>query len=91
MTFTMKPIFLLILLFLSCNTGKLDVIAEIDNEIDEASALETVEGSNLLWTIEDAGNKNYLFGLDYKGHVKRKIKITNVKNTDWEDLTADNL
>ena len=91
MTFTMKPIFLLILLFLSCNTGKLDVIAEIDNEIDEASALEIVKGSNLLWTIEDAGNKNYLFGLDYKGHIKKKIKITNAKNTDWEDLTSDNL
>ena len=91
MTFTMKPIFILILLCLSCNTGKLDVIAEIDNEIDEASALETVKGSNLLWTIEDAGNKNYLFGLDHKGHINKKIKITNAKNIDWEDLTSDNL
>ena len=89
MTFTMKPIFILVLLFLSCNTGRLDIIAEIDNDIDESSALEIVKGSDLLWTIEDAGNKNYLFGLNHKGKIKKKIKITNVKNIDWEDLTSD--
>lgn len=91
MTFTLKPIFILTLLFLSCNTGKLDIVASIDNKIDEASALEIVKGSNLLWTIEDAGNKNHLFGLNYKGNIKKKIKITNAKNTDWEDLTSDTL
>ena len=90
MTFTMKPIFILIILSFSCNTGKLDVIAEIDNDIDEASALEILKGSKLLWTIEDAGNKNYLYGLNLKGHIKKKIKITNAKNNDWEDLTSDN-
>ncbi|WP_282123661.1 SdiA-regulated domain-containing protein [Algibacter mikhailovii] len=90
MTFTMKSIFILLLLLLSCNTGDLNVIAEIDNEVDESSALEIVQGSNLLWTIEDAGNKNYLYGLSNKGKVKKKIKITNSKNIDWEDLTSDN-
>ncbi|GGZ79989.1 hypothetical protein [Algibacter mikhailovii] len=90
MTFTMKSIFILLLLLLSCNTGDLNVIAEIDNEVDESSALEIVQGSNLLWTIEDAGNKNYLYGLNNKGKVKKKIKITNSKNIDWEDLTSDN-
>lgn len=91
MTFTLKPIFILTLLLLSCNTGKLDIVASIDNSINEASALEIVSGSNLLWTIEDAGNKNYLFGLSYKGNIKKKITITNAKNTDWEDLTSDTL
>lgn len=90
MTFTMKPIFILIILSFSCNTGKLDVIAEIDNDIDEASALEILKGSKLLWTIEDAGNKKFLYGLNSKGHIKKKIKITNAKNIDWEDLTSDN-
>jgi hypothetical protein len=90
MTFTMKPIFILVLLFLSCNTGRLDIVAEVDNDIDESSALEIVKGSDLLWTVEDAGNKNFLFGLDQKGKIKKKIKITNVKNIDWEDLTSDN-
>ena len=90
MTFTMKSIFILVLLLLSCNTGDLNVIAEIDNDIEESSALEFVIGSDLLWTIEDAGNKNYLYGLNNKGKIKKKIKITNSKNIDWEDLTSDN-
>ncbi|WP_298530747.1 SdiA-regulated domain-containing protein [uncultured Algibacter sp.] len=89
MTFTMKSIFILVLLLLSCNTGSLDIIAEIDNDVDESSALEIVKGSDLLWTIEDAGNKNYLFGLNQEGKVQKKIKISNAKNIDWEDLTSD--
>lgn len=89
MTSILKPIFILTLLFLSCNTGKLKIVSSIDNEIDESSALEIVKGSNLFWTIEDSGNKNFLFGLNKNGIISKKIRITNAKNKDWEDLTSD--
>lgn len=41
----------------SCNTGKLNLLVSICNDL-EASAIEIVKGSNLIWVIEDGGNKN---------------------------------
>lgn len=89
MTFTLKPILLFTLLLLSCNTGKLDVVGHLPNSLKEASAIETVIGSDLLWTIEDSGNKNNIYGLNKKGEIKKDIDITNAENIDWEDLTSD--
>tara|TARA_R110002049_G_scaffold30345_2_gene103950 strand:+ start:1048 stop:1848 length:801 start_codon:yes stop_codon:yes gene_type:complete len=85
-----KILLCFILLSYSCETGKLTVIASINNDLEEASAIELVKGSNLLWTIEDAGNKNNLYGLNLKGNIIRDIDIENAKNEDWEDLTSDN-
>lgn len=89
MTFTIKPILLFTILFLSCNSGELEVIADLPSSLKEASAIETVKNSNLLWTIEDAGNKNNIYGIDLKGHIIKDIDISNSSNIDWEDLTSD--
>ena len=91
MTFQFKTFIFFIILFSSCNTGHLNNIADIDSELKESSAIELVKGSNLLWTIEDAGNKNNLYGLDLKGNIVKDIDISNAKNNDWEDLTSDDL
>ncbi len=90
MTFTLKPLLLFTFLLLSCNSGKLDIIAYLPNNLKEASAIETVVGSDLLWTIEDAGNKNNIYGLNRKGEIIKDIDVDNAKNIDWEDLTSDN-
>ncbi|MEL0643825.1 hypothetical protein V6251_05490 [Olleya sp. Ti.3.14] len=89
MTFHLKPILVLALLFMSCNTGKLTVVGSIDGDLDEASAAQLISGSDLIWTIEDAGNKNNVYGLDKKGNIIKDIDISNIKNHDWEDLAAD--
>ena len=89
MTFQLKPILVSALLFMSCNTGKLTVLGSIDSDLDEASAAQLISGSNLVWTIEDAGNKNNVYGLDKKGHIIKDVDISNIKNHDWEDLAAD--
>ena len=89
MTFQFKTFLFYIFLFSSCNTGRLNNIADIDAELKESSALEIVTNSNLLWTIEDAGNKNNLYGLDLKGNIVKDIDISNTRNNDWEDLTSD--
>ena len=81
----------LTLLNLSCNTGNLTVIADLPKSLDEISATETIPNSNLLWVIEDAGNKNRLYGLNTKGKIVKEIKITNAQNNDWEDLASDSL
>lgn len=91
MTFKLNPVLLFALLFLSCNTGKLEVIANLQSSLKEVSAMEVVKGSNLLWVLEDAGNKNNIYGLDLKGNIVKDIDISNASNIDWEDLTSDNL
>ncbi len=73
----------------SCQTGKLNVISDLPNSLKEASAVETVNGSNLLWTIEDSGNKNNIYGLNKNGKIVKDIDISNSSNIDWEDLTSD--
>ena len=80
---------LLILLSFSCNTGNLTIIADLPNSLKEVSAAEITVASDLLWVIEDAGNKNRLYGINEKGKIKRELKIANTKNKDWEDLTSD--
>ncbi|GAA4805124.1 hypothetical protein GCM10023330_09460 [Litoribaculum gwangyangense] len=74
---------------MSCNTGRLNNIADMNSDLEEASAIEIVKGSNLLWVIEDAGNKNHIYGLDLKGRIIKDIDILNAENDDWEDLTSD--
>lgn len=90
MTFTLKPLFIFSLLFFSCNTGNLEVIADIDNSLEEVSAIAMIENSSLYWVIEDAGNNNNLYALNSKGNIEKTVTLTNAKNTDWEDLAIDN-
>ena len=75
----------------SCKNGELRVIADLPTSLKEVSGVETLKNSDLLWVIEDSGNKNHVYGLNIKGEIIRDIKITNDKNRDWEDLTSDNL
>ncbi len=84
-----KKSIIALLSFMSCNSGKLNVLANIPDSLKETSAIEKVANSNLLWTIEDSGNKNNIYGLDLKGKIVKDIDINNAKNVDWEDLTSD--
>ncbi|MEW4923814.1 hypothetical protein [Algibacter sp. 2305UL17-15] len=85
-----KFLTLFFFIFSSCDTGKLTVIADLPSSLKEASAIEKVINSDLLWTIEDSGNKNNIYGLDLKGNIVKDIDISNSSNIDWEDLTSDN-
>ena len=84
-----KKLILLLFLITSCHPGRLKTIASIANNLKETSAIEKVAHSNLLWTIEDSGNKNNIYGLDLSGKVVKDIDIDNANNEDWEDLTSD--
>lgn len=87
----LKRLILITLIITSCQTiGKLKFEADISNELEEVSATEITKNSDLIWTIEDAGNNNNLLGLDTDGNVIKNINISNAKNEDWEDLTSDN-
>lgn len=68
---------------------KIEVVTALPNEIKESSACEISKASDLVWTIEDQGNENLLFGFNKNGELIRKIRISNVENNDWEDLSSD--
>ncbi len=45
--------------------------------------------TNLIYTLEDSGNKNAIYAIDSKGKLAKTITISNATNVDWEDITKD--
>jgi hypothetical protein len=87
--FLMNSFIITSIFLTSCNTGKLKVIADLPSSLKEISAVETISNSNLIWVIEDSGNKNTLYGLNSDGKIIKNLEISNATNIDWEDLTSD--
>ncbi len=44
--------------------------------------------NNLLWALEDSGNKNAIYLLDTLGTLVATKYLTNVFNLDWEDMAG---
>ena len=83
--------FILFLLLFACKTGKLKVIVDIPSYLKEVSAVEMLTGSDLIWVIEDSGNKAKVYAINTEGSVVKILKIKDSKNKDWEDLTSDTM
>lgn len=83
-----KILSLFCLLLVGCETGNVNIIADLPRTLHEASGIEKLNNSDFIWMINDGGNKSILFGLDSLGTIKKQIKIK-AKNHDWEDLTKD--
>lgn len=66
--------------------GKLDHLGRFPSQLSEISGID-IDELDRLWAIEDNGNKDVLYQLDFKGNPIKKLKIENAKNGDWEDLT----
>lgn len=64
-------------------------VFSLPKSIKESSAVEVIKNSNIIWTIQDRGNKPEIFGLTADGTIKYQNTIMGVENTDWEDLTSD--
>lgn len=65
--------------------GKLDYLGHFPSNLSEVSGLD-IDRSGNLWAIEDNGNKDVLYQVDFKGNPIKKLKIEDAKNKDWEDL-----
>ena len=72
----------------SCDTGNLTVIADLPKTLNEVSGTETTSNTDLIWMLNDGGNKARIYGVNKKGNIKKELKIK-AKNNDWEDLTSD--
>ena len=59
-----------------------------DSRLKEISGIE-FDKRQRLWAINDGGDEPRLYQLDDTGDIVRSIKITNAKNSDWEDMTQD--
>lgn len=81
----------LALLFISCvNSSTEDnFVFTFPSKLKEVSGIQRTLNSDLIWTIEDSGNENVIYGLDLSGVEKSSVRINNLENGDWEDITGD--
>ena len=85
----MKKIWLLSLIFVGCtHYGRLSLLADLSQSLNEVSGNEKIGNSAFIWMINDSGNKPEIFGVNERGVIKRVVKV-NAKNHDWEDITSD--
>ena len=88
---TKMPILILIALSLSCNsidqTIEIKQLCELPNDLKEISGI--TYSNNLIYSIEDSGNKNQVIAFDTLGTIIKTITLNNIENIDWEDLTFD--
>jgi hypothetical protein len=69
------------------NTSVINYITELPKELKEISGI--AYSNNLIYSIEDSGNKNQVVVLDTSGTITKTITLNNTENIDWEDLTFD--
>jgi len=78
-------------IFFGCdNYGQLTYVADLPNNLEENSGIVTLKDST-IWVIEDNGNKDEIYRLDFEGKIKTSFEVKNAKNNDWEDLTKDTI
>ncbi len=88
--FKISWFFLLFYLASGCgNFGKLNFLARLPHELEENSGIAYYPESESLWLVEDNGNKDIIYKVDFKGNITKELKVKNAKNHDWEDLTKD--
>lgn len=82
---------ILFFLLFSCknDTGSLATSFALPKSLKEVSGIIYHPATDLIWTLEDSGNQNEVYGLDSKGEIGNTIVIEDTENTDWEDITKD--
>lgn len=89
----MRGLFFILLFTITSCVGQNESLKEIKHlskELTEISGIEILEGSDLIWAINDSGNPNIVYGFTQKGELQQEIEIENAENVDWEDLAKDN-
>jgi hypothetical protein len=64
-------------------------IPQMDPVLNENSGL--IFYDNLLWTFNDSGGENKIYGVDFSGNIKKEIELTGAVNIDWEEITQDEM
>ncbi|MDW8851972.1 hypothetical protein SD960_17855 [Flavobacterium sp. MMLR14_040] len=90
----MKKFFLLgiSIALLACqqqSNNDLKELYSLPKKLKEVSGITYFPKNNLIYTLEDSGNKNAIYALNSDGKLAKTITITNATNVDWEDITKD--
>lgn len=90
----MKKFFLLgmSVALLACqqqSNNDLKELYSLPKKLKEVSGITYFPKNNLIYTLEDSGNKNAIYALNSDGKLAKTIIITNATNVDWEDITKD--
>ena len=74
----------------TASRSRLIVAGQLESdELVEASGLARSQRSpDLLWSMNDGGSKARLYAIDASGFHRGRIKLDDVKNRDWEDLSS---
>ena len=75
--------------FCACSQyGVLNLVTPLPSSINECSGMYSYEGQT-FWMLEDGGNSAKLREVDTLGAIVRTLEVEEIKNNDWEALTAD--
>ncbi|MCY0977775.1 hypothetical protein PGH12_15525 [Chryseobacterium wangxinyae] len=86
------------ILLMSCNpknqkekveNDSLKIEFSLPKKLKEVSGIALSQDQKTIWAIEDAGNKNVVYGLNRQGELTTDVLVENVDNNDWEDITKD--
>ena len=64
-----KLIIFLFLIIYGCNTGNLTIIADLPKTLNEVSGTETTINTDLIWMLNDSGNKAKIYAVNKKGKI----------------------
>ncbi len=59
----------------------------LPNKLAENSGI--IFYDSLLWTFNDSGGRNTIYGFNFGGEIEKEIEIEDAKNVDWEDIAQD--
>lgn len=86
-------------MLLSCNPKAQDSVTKsqddlktefsLPKKLKEVSGIALSQDQKTIWAIEDAGNKNVVYGLNRQGNLTTDVLVENADNNDWEDITKD--
>jgi len=68
------------------NAQEIGISGVLDPLISESSGLCS-ESATTFWTLNDSDNPAELFLIDTSGNLLRTLKVSGVRNNDWESIT----
>lgn len=95
----MRILVVFAVMLMSCNPKAQDSVTKsqedlktefsLPKKLKEVSGIALSQDQKTIWAIEDAGNKNVVYGLNRKGELVNDVLVENAENNDWEDITKD--
>ena len=67
---------------------RLKVICKLPPKLNENSGLAYFGGER-VWIIEDNGNRDEIYAVNFQGELTQSFTVKNAQNRDWEDLAQD--